>query len=81
MKVHHDSIRFRIHPYDKPKITQRLADDLVIDYCYDRDMCRCLGIDYCDIRDADVSKIKHYIATHYEIVDDEVRGTQKMRGT
>ncbi|MFQ6084367.1 MAG: hypothetical protein ACE5WD_13555 [Candidatus Aminicenantia bacterium] len=53
----------------KIKVTQKQFDGLVLDVAYDREECKALGIDYVNLGQEAVAKIKEYMNRFYEIVE------------
>ena len=56
------------------EINSELFEKKVLDICYDRYICRELGIDYCHIQNQDVERIRDYLRERYKIKEEKEGG-------
>lgn len=59
----------------KAKITVQELERMVLDFCYDRESCKRLDIDYCNIKQDDIKKIRRYYQNFYEVIGYEENET------
>lgn len=50
---------------ERIKMTENELEKKVMDVCYDREVCKSLGIDYNNITKGDIDRIKYLIESGY----------------
>lgn len=52
----------------KKEILESRFDELVLDFCYSRELCRGIGVDYNNVGREEVKKIRDYLLKDYIII-------------
>lgn len=66
---------------EKIEVSESIFERIIINFCYDRTICREAGADYVRMNSDDIKKIKEYALNYYTIKKTETEDGQAVESS